>query len=155
MKFDERTEKNLATLDPKAQPLFRAFIKEAREIAGRFGVEYIMISGNRTWEEQNELYAKGRTKPGKIVTNARGGYSNHNFKIAADFGVFKNKKYLDGTNPPLASKVHKLVGTIVAKYNLEWGGNWKNFKDEPHFEVRTGLTLAQKRERFKSKGTVL
>lgn len=155
--FDERTEKNLATLDPKAQELFRPFIAAAKKIAGIHGCEYIAISGNRTWKEQDALYAIGRTvMPNKPrVTNARGGQSNHNFRIALDFGVFKNKKYLDNSNPKLASQVHKAVAAVATQFKLEWGGNWKAFKDEPHFEVATGLTLAQKRAKYLKTGTVL
>src|SRR5690606_22511724 len=93
VKFDDRTEKNLLTLDPKAVTIFRPFIKEAKEIAASYGCEYIGISGHRTWAEQDALYAQGRTKPGSIVTNAKGGQSNHNFGIAMDFGVFKDGKY--------------------------------------------------------------
>ena len=53
------------------------------------GIIIKVISGLRTYDEQNGLHAKGRTTPGKIVTNARGGYSNHNFGIAFDIGVFE------------------------------------------------------------------
>lgn len=155
--FDARTEKNLATLDIKAQEIFIPFIKAAQKIAGIHGCEYIAISGNRSWEEQDALYAIGRTihKNKKVVTNAKGGQSNHNFRIALDFGVFKKGKYLDSDNPKLASYIHKLVATTSKQFNLEWGGNWKSFKDEPHFEVYTGLTLAQKRAKYIKTGTVL
>ena len=37
-----------------------------------------IVQSLRTIEEQNELFAQGRTKPGKIVTNAKGGSSYHN-----------------------------------------------------------------------------
>lgn len=36
----------------------------------------------RTFAQQTEEYAKGRTKPGKIVTNAKAGQSAHNFALA-------------------------------------------------------------------------
>lgn len=154
-KFDDRTEKNLATLDPKAVIIFRPFIKEAKEIAASHGCEYIAISGHRTWAEQDALYAQGRTKPGNIVTNAKGGQSNHNFGIAMDFGVFKDGKYLDSSSPSIAEKVHKAVGAIAGKYGLEWGGEWTSIKDYPHFEVRTGLSMAQKRELYSKNNSVL
>jgi peptidoglycan L-alanyl-D-glutamate endopeptidase CwlK len=154
-KFDDRTEKNLLTLDPKAVIIFRPFIKEAKEIAASHGCEYIGISGHRTWAEQDALYAQGRTKPGSIVTNAKGGQSNHNFGIAMDFGVFKDGKYLDSSNPSTADKVHKAVGVIASKYGLEWGGEWTSIKDYPHFEVRTGLTTFQKRERYSKNNSIL
>lgn len=145
--FDERTEKNLATLESKAQIIFRQFIPEAKKIAATLGCEYVAISGNRTFAEQDSLYAQGRTTPGKVITQSKAGQSNHNFAIAMDFGVFKDGSYLDNSNPKLAAQVHSAVGAIAAKFNLDWGGAWKKFVDQPHYEVKSSLTLAQKRAR--------
>jgi peptidoglycan L-alanyl-D-glutamate endopeptidase CwlK len=154
--FDDRTEKVLKSLDPKASVIFRKFLTEAIPLAkSKYGVEYKLISGNRTYAEQNALYAKGRTAPGNRVTNARGGQSNHNFGIAVDAGVFKDSKYLDDTSPGTAEKVHREVSKLITKYNLEWGGDWKSIVDIPHFEVDTGYTMARKRELMASKGSVL
>lgn len=156
--FDARTEKNLATLDPKAQPMFRRFLSLAQATAATMGCDYILIGGNRTWAEQDALYAQGRSVEGSIVTNARGGSSNHNFGIAGDCGVFQGKVYLDGGNKAqaaLAAKVHKACSEHAAACGLEWGGSWTSLKDLPHFEAKTGLTLAQKRSLYSKKGSVL
>ena len=150
MTADSRTLKNIATLDPKAQPRFRAFAEAAKDIAATMKCDYIMISGHRTWEEQDELYDR---RP--RVTKARGGYSNHNFGIAGDFGVFQGKVYLDESNPALASKVHKACAAIAPKFGLSWGGTWKTFTDEPHYEINTGLTMASKRLIYKKEGSLL
>lgn len=144
--FDERTEKNLLTLSPMSQAKFRPFIAQAQTVAASMGYDYIVISGSRTYAEQDALYAKGRTKPGDIVTKARGGYSNHNFGVALDFGVFDRAgKYLDKDNPTMAHRVHAAVGQIAERHGIEWGGNWRSFKDTPHFQIKTGLTTAQMR----------
>ena len=152
--FDARTEKNLATLDPVAQKKFRPFIQAAKEYVAKQGYDYILISGNRTWKEQDALYAQGRTKPGKIVTNAKGGQSNHNFGAAGDFGVFKDGKYLDDSKPAIADKIHREVGKIAKEHGIEWGGDWKTSKDYPHFEAPVNMTLAQKREAYSKHGTI-
>jgi peptidoglycan LD-endopeptidase CwlK len=123
---DERSERNIATLLPQVQPFARALIESAAAI----GIAIKVISGTRTYEEQNALYEQGRTKPGRVVTNARGGYSNHNFGIAFDIGVFEGGRYLD------ESPAYKAVGAIGMKLGLEWGGNWKTIQDEPHFQLR-------------------
>ena len=115
----------------------------------------VMIAGNRTWKEQDALYAQGRTKPGSKVTNARGGYSNHNFGIAADFGVFRGGVYLDEKDPKQADACHRACAAQAEACGLEWGGHWESFPDYPHYEVLTVLSLAQKRERFQQKGSVL
>lgn len=144
--LDERSAKNVATLNPRVQQVFRNWIAECQILAKAYGYEYKAISGNRTWDEQARIYAQGRTAPGKIVTNAKPGYSNHNFGIAVDMGVFKNGKYLDDADPENADAFHKKAAEIAAKYNLDWGGNWKSIKDNPHFEYKIGKTLTQLRE---------
>jgi len=141
MTFDERTEKNIATLHPRAQSKARQFMEQAVPLMEQLGATVKIISGNRTYAEQDALYAQGRTKPGRIVTNARSGQSNHNFGTAWDVGIFKDGKYLDD------SPLYKSLGKIGQSLGLEWGGAWK-FSDEPHFEVKTGLTMAEKRARI-------
>jgi peptidoglycan L-alanyl-D-glutamate endopeptidase CwlK len=125
-KVDDRSEKVIATLLPEVQPYARALVTKA----GADGITIKVISGLRTYDEQNDLYAQGRTKPGKIVTNARGGFSNHNFGIAFDVGVFEGSQYLD------ESPKYKAVGVLGMDLGLEWGGNWKTIQDEPHFQLR-------------------
>lgn len=144
--LDERSAKNVATLHSKVQQIFRNWIAECQILAKTFNYEYKAISGNRTWEEQAKIYAQGRTAPGKIVTNAKPGYSNHNYGIAVDMGVFKDGKYLDDSNPSEAEAFHKKAAEIAEKYNIEWGGSWKSFKDYPHFEYKTGKTISQLRQ---------
>lgn len=153
--LDNRTKRNLSTLEPKAQDKFRKFIFHAKSIASSLGVDYVAISGTRGREEQNELYAKGRTAPGKKVTNARYGYSNHNFGIALDFGVFADRKYLDSSDPQWAAGVHRSVAEVSDQYGIEWGGNWRTFKDYPHFEIKTKLSMAEKRARLYAGESIL
>lgn len=141
MTFDDRTEKNIATLLPAAQKAARLFMAAVRGAMIGTGLEVKIISGTRTYAEQNALYAKGRTAPGPRVTNARGGYSNHNFGIAFDIGIFRDGKYLP------ESKYYDACGILAEGCGLEWGGRWKSFTDKPHFQLRTGLTLAQMRAR--------
>jgi peptidoglycan L-alanyl-D-glutamate endopeptidase CwlK len=144
--LDERSAKNVASLHSKVQQIFRNWIVECQILAKAFNYEYKAISGNRTFEEQAKIYAQGRTAPGKIVTNAKPGYSNHNYGIAVDMGVFKDGKYLDGSKPSEAETFHRKAAKIAEKYNIEWGGSWKSFKDYPHFEYKTRKSLAQLRQ---------
>ena len=125
-RVDDRSEKAIATLLPQVQPYARALVKKAAQ----HGITIKVIAGLRTYEEQNELFTQGRTKPGRIVTNARGGFSNHNFGIAFDVGVFEGANYL-GESPK-----YKAVGALGMDLGLDWGGNWKTFLDEPHFQLR-------------------
>lgn len=138
---DERSQKNIDTLLPQFRPIAANFVLRLSDLLRPFGVVAKIISGTRTYEEQNELYAKGRTKPGSIVTNARAGYSHHNFGIAFDIGLFRGADYLeDGAS-------YDYVGKVAKEMNLVWGGNWRSIVDKPHVEYPTGLTLAQMRQR--------
>jgi peptidoglycan L-alanyl-D-glutamate endopeptidase CwlK len=157
--IDARSAGIIATLDTKAQRAFTEFLLLAKATAATLGCDYVAISGHRTWEEQDALYAQGRTKPGKRVTNARAGFSNHNFRIAVDFGVFRAGDYLDddktAAGRALAAKVHKTCAQHAKACGLEWGGTWNGFKDLPHYEIATGLSMAAKRKLYAEKGTVL
>jgi peptidoglycan LD-endopeptidase CwlK len=125
-KVDERSEKVIATLLPEVRPMARALVQKAADN----GVRIKLISGLRSYAEQDALYAKGRSAPGPIVTKAKGGFSNHNFGIAFDIGVFEGSAYLP------ESPKYKAVGVLGAELGLEWGGNWKTIVDQPHYQLR-------------------
>lgn len=164
--LDERTLRNIQTLDLKARGKFEDFAMLAKATAATFGCDYVMISGNRTWGGQDALYdqphdGKDNDGDGRIdeadekVTNAKGGQSNHNYGIAGDFGVFHGRVYLDDTDPGLAERVHAACAVHARQLGMDWGGDWGSFRDLPHFEIRTGLSMAQKRELYQQKGSVL
>lgn len=86
----------------------------------------------RTKEEQDALYAKGRTTPGNIVTNAKGSsYSSHH-QWGTAFDIYRNDGkgvYTDGDG------FFEKVGKIGKSIGLEWGGDWKSPVDKPHFQL--------------------
>ena len=133
----EKAEKKLQGV----HPLVAAKAHQLIEQAYKEGINVIITQGLRTIEEQNELYAQGRTKPGKIVTNAKGGYSYHNFGLAFDFALLNP----DGSVNWNVDEKWKRVGAIGKSLGLEWGGDWKDFKDYPHFQMTFGLSLADLR----------
>ena len=129
-----RSERMIATLLPHVRPYARALYFKARD----HGIAINIISGTRTYAEQDALYAQGRTTGGEIVTNARGGYSNHNFGIAFDIGVFSGNRYLP------ESPLYKAVGALGMELGLEWGGNWTSIVDQPHFQLRPAWASAMR-----------
>jgi peptidoglycan L-alanyl-D-glutamate endopeptidase CwlK len=135
-RVDDRSERNIAALLPEVQPIARALVQKA----AANGIAIKIISGLRSYAEQDALYAKGRTAPGPKVTNARGGYSNHNFGIAFDVGVFSGNSYVP------ESPKYKAVGVLGMDLGLEWGGNWTSNVDQPHFQLRP-IWAAGMRER--------
>ncbi len=125
-KVDSRSEGVISSLLPEVQPLARQLVHKAAAA----GITIKIISGLRTFSQQDALYAQGRTAPGPKVTNAKGGYSNHNFGLAFDIGVFENGKYM-GESPS-----YNKLGPIGVSIGLAWGGNWVSIKDTPHYELR-------------------
>lgn len=100
----------------------------------------------RTVAEQDELYAQGRTKPGNIVTNARGSSysSQHQWGIAFDF--FRNDgkgAYNEDGN------FFGRVGAIGTRLGLAWGGDWKSIVDKPHLYLPDwGSTTTQLKQLY-------
>ena len=96
-----------------------------------------VFEGFRTTVRQNELYAQGRTRPGTIVTQAKGGESLHNYGVAVDivFGM-KGKPSWNPKEP------WALLGKTGKKYGFSWGGDWVGFNDMPHLEMTLGYKLS-------------
>ena len=102
----------------------------------------------RTVEEQNALYAKGRTEAGKIVTNAKGdSYSSHH-QWGTAFDIYRN----DGKGAYNDSDgFFRKVGNIGKSIGLEWGGDWTNPVDKPHFQLpHWGSTTAKLKQLYKT-----
>ncbi len=100
----------------------------------------------RTVAEQDALYAKGRTAPGEIVTNAKGSsYSSHH-QWGTAFDIYRN----DGTGAYNNNDgFFDLVGTIGVKIGLEWGVNWTCPVDKPHFQLPYwGSTTTKLKEQY-------
>jgi peptidoglycan L-alanyl-D-glutamate endopeptidase CwlK len=116
-------------------PPFAEKLLQLVEACEAQGAIYIATSGVRTYQEQNELYAKGRTAPGGIVTNARGGYSPHNFHIAVDFCRHSGTSWSGKLSPNYKDSAYTILGQEAAKLGLEWGGAWTSIKDTPHIQL--------------------
>lgn len=93
-------------------------------------IKVVVVCGRRTLAEQNALYAKGRTTPGPVVTNAKGGSSPHNFGLAVDLCPLKDGK--PDWNAPDA--IWKRMADTAKEYGLVPGYYFKSIHDAPHFE---------------------
>ncbi|MDR3091395.1 MAG: M15 family metallopeptidase [Clostridiales bacterium] len=130
--LDSRDVKELhPCLQRAAAELIRRLKEEGRPA--------LITSTYRDFEKQNALYAQGRTAPGKKVTNAQGGFSNHNFRVA--FDICKNVKGAEFSD----AEFFKRAGAVWEEMGGVWGGNFKGFTDMPHFEYTGGLTTADMR----------
>lgn len=120
-----------------------------------------IVQGLRTVQEQNNLYAQGRTKPGPIVTNAKGGSSFHNYALAFDFALLYDKNN-DGKYEELSWDVNKdfdkdrirdwmEVVSVFKNMQFEWGGDWKSIKDLPHLQKTFGYTWQKLFDKYNKK----
>lgn len=102
------------------------------------GIEVLVTCTYRSNEEQARLYAKGRTEPGNIVTNAKPGQSLHNATDSAGnpaARAFDVVPIRDGKPVWEASDpVWQIVGQIGESVGLEWAGRWTRMREYPHFQ---------------------
>lgn len=127
--------RSLDDLIPPAKQRVEVFLAAAKAA----GIDLLVTSTYRDNESQNALYAQGRTTPGKIVTNAKAGQSFHNYRCAVDVvPLVAGKPRWD-----VKDQVWQTVGKLGKEAGLEWAGDWKRFKEYPHFQYTGGLTLAQ------------
>jgi hypothetical protein len=137
---DSISVERIKQLHPKVQEIFTKFIEECETT---FNITLrIMLPVFRTISEQNALYTQGRTSPGKIVTNAKGGSSFHNYGLAIDLcRVDAEDSDHDGDSKEILWDFDNgKLDPIAKKYNLEWGGDWHTIKDKPHFQYTFGKT---------------
>lgn len=120
-------------------PFLRTPCKNFLTIARDEGIGVFLTTTYRSSAEQNELHAQGRSKPGKKVTNARGGESPHNHQVdgkpaslAFDVAIRKRD---GGLNWDTEHPHWKRLGEIGESLGLAWGGRWK-MRDYPHFELK-------------------
>jgi peptidoglycan LD-endopeptidase CwlK len=115
------------------------------------GYQVLCSQGLRTWEEQAKLYAIGRTKPGKVVTNAKPGSSWHNFGLAVDAYFAGKDPYLEHA-PDKGKFLWSEWGRLGKVHGLVWGGDWESFPDRPHHQYTRGLKLTEARSLYKAGG---
>ena len=126
--------RSLDDLLPQVKSRVEAFIAACKAE----NIDLLITSTYRDNESQNALYAQGRTAGGSIVTNAKAGQSFHNWRCAVDVVPIVNGKAVwNDTN------LWARIGVIGKSVGLEWAGDWKKFKEFPHFQYTGGVTLAQ------------
>jgi len=127
--------RSLDDLLPPVKERVEKFLNSAKAA----GIDLLITSTYRDNASQNVLYEQGRTTPGKKVTNAKAGQSWHNYRCAVDVvPVVAGKPRWD-----VKDEVWQQVGALGKAAGLEWAGDWKKFKEYPHFQYTGGLTLAQ------------
>ncbi len=144
---DGDVEINHSTTMPEGlHPVVEEKTNQLIQQAAEKGIEVAITDDFRSAEDQDQLYEKGRSTEGSIVTYAKGGESYHNFGLAVDFAlkipsgdVIWDMKYDgNGNSTPDWTEVVALAKGL----GFEWGGDWARFKDYPHLQMDFGLTIA-------------
>lgn len=117
--------RDLNDLHPYVKVLAEKLIAECK----KQGLSPTLTSTLRTMDGQANIYAQGRTKPGKIISHAKPGHSYHNYGLAVDLSFPKHADYAK-------------AGEIGKKLGFRWGGDFKVFSDLPHFEWSGDLKIA-------------
>jgi peptidoglycan L-alanyl-D-glutamate endopeptidase CwlK len=155
---DSITIDRIKTAHPQIrEKVLAAYEEICLALTGRVACRFAYV--HRSFELQNELHAQGRSKPGKIVTWARGGQSYHNYGLALDIvllidrngdGVYEEASWdqkvdIDGDHIADWTEVVQ----ILTRHGFEWGGNWGSPKtDAPHFQMTLGYTIPQLLEKY-------
>jgi peptidoglycan LD-endopeptidase CwlK len=143
--------RDLDDLHPTVEVMARDFIRRANAA----GIDLLVTSTYRSPAVQNELYKRGRTllwengRRVRVVTNAKGGQSFHNYRLALDVVPMRNGKPVWGTTGA-DGLLWQRVGALGEAAGLEWGGRWRTLKDFPHFQYTGGKPLSY----FQSGGTL-
>jgi peptidoglycan L-alanyl-D-glutamate endopeptidase CwlK len=116
----------------------------------------------RSFEEQDLLYAQGRTKlfdnNGKrlgIVTQAKGGLSFHQYGLALDIVLVSGKTASWDITKDWDKDGKSDWLEAIDKFRLagwEWGGNWK-FKDYPHVQFPVKYTIKELLKKYEKGDT--
>lgn len=155
--MDKITLDRISTLHPKIRKkVLDAYLHINNRLLGK-GLRLRFPYTSRTHEEQAELFAQGRTRlfdsKGKrlgIVTKANAGQSIHNYHLAWDIvllhdtnndGIFDSASWdtkMDFDKDGIAD--WKECTDYFKSIGAFWGGDFKSFKDKPHFEMTFGHT---------------
>ncbi|MNZ61028.1 Peptidoglycan L-alanyl-D-glutamate endopeptidase CwlK precursor [compost metagenome] len=128
-------------------PIVLAKQEELIAATKKIGISILITDGFRSHEEQDALYAQGRTAEGNVVTQVKGGNSYHNYGLAIDFALRTKKDKVvwdmtyDGNGNGESDWME--VVSIAKGLGFTWGGDWENFPDYPHLQMDFGYTIRQ------------
>lgn len=129
--------RNLDDLDADLYPLCIRFI----DACHAQGINVIITETYRSSAEQEKDFAQGRSAPGHIITNARGGQSPHNCtddeenpaSCAFDFAIRTDDGTLDWNASDASWQKAISIGEGLG---LVSGSEWHSIKDNPHMELK-------------------
>lgn len=145
-RIDDRSKQRLALVYPDLATRANKLFNDMYELY-RFNLK--VTEGLRSKARQSELFAMGRTKPGRKVTNARKGLSFHNYGLACDLCFGGVDPFLD--KDAMQDYWWGELGRLAEAHGLEWGGNWRK-PDRPHIQMTYGYTIREIKKIYEDTG---
>lgn len=150
--WDKLSEEKIKALHPLARDKARGFINAVEQ---KLGIKLRVVDGYRPFARQQDYYNQPTDgidndndgqidEPDEKITNARPGYSYHNFGLAFDVVPIIGGK----ATYNLAPGVWERIAAVAKRFGFIWGGSFKSIVDKPHFEMHVGKDLAQLRELY-------
>lgn len=101
-------------------------VRVVKRAAATSDLDFTVLEGLRTVERQKELFAQKATK----TMNSR-----HITGHAVDLAPMIGGKI--SWDWPLYNRLSKIVkaAAVAEKVSITWGGDWRTFKDGPHWEL--------------------
>ena len=118
----DRTQGNLSEVHEDLQ----AVARRAIELCKERGMDFICTDGCRSIEEQRHFVATGKSK----TMNSR-----HLGGLAIDVAFYKDGRCDYAFDDQKALWLVFEEAAAELGIPVEWGGNWKNFKDTPHIQL--------------------
>lgn len=131
--LDARTEKNLIGVHKDLVLVARiAYVR----------IPFIVTQGVRTIAEQRALFASGATKINP--DDPRHPIGRHITGHAIDIAALVNGKVR--WDWPLYARIANVMKQAAKEKGIpiEWGGDWRTFKDGPHFQLPYNLYPAKR-----------
>lgn len=119
---NNHNEAHIKKMDASVQDTIRNFLKDIESL----GYNPKIRDSTRTFEQQ--AYYKRLDK-----RNASAGHSSHEIGIAIDLDVYKGKTVLSKRTPK-STWIASGIPEIAKKYGIRWGGNFKGYPDNNHFD---------------------
>lgn len=118
--FSKRSEENLRGVHPD-------LVKVIRRALELTDIDFMVIEGKRNEARQRDLVASGKSQ----TMNSR-----HLTGHAVDCAPLVNREipWKDWSKFKLVADAVLQAGKELG-IDVEWGGNWKSFKDGPHFQL--------------------
>jgi len=135
-KFGNNSQIALTTCHPDIQRVLKECIKY---------MDFSVIEGLRTVEKQQEYYNKGLSQlDGISKTSYHQDIYGDGYSRAVDIVPYhssaqqwEDEKAYKHLAKIIFSVSQKMLYNQQIKHYIEWGGHWRNFKDLPHWQIKS------------------